>query len=274
MTATILHHEYDRLKREATILAGALTELSQRATLYRQIFLESRGNHAFPIIAAHGALWAGGYFRFGMRLGSVLSWQYAWQPELRRRQLQKLDEFADVFRDINRRVCIDTYVNFHFTKQYGDHPEAIMYVDAELLEPLNRIHAAVRGDREMTETEKQIVFEAHFRHEQDHIVGPALTQAAAEFDWPLMRTIALRPIVTFSYFPQRTWLWFRNFASKAERIKQGLTAFEIASDVGWRGVDAALKTYDVLPDGYFAEPMAYFHEFRNAILGPSWERSV
>lgn len=268
MTATILHREYNRLKREATALAGGLTNLSQRATVYRQIFLESRGNHAFPLIAAHGALWAGGYFRFGMKLGAALSWQYAFQPEFRSIQLKKLDEFADVFRDINRRVCIDTYVNFHFTKQFGDSPDATEFVDAELLEPLNRLHAAARDDREMTEAEKQMVFEAHFRHEQDHVVGPTLAQAVTDFDWPLVRSIALRPIVTFAYFPKGTRLWFRNFASKNERIENGLTAFGIASDVGWKTVDTALQSYEVLPKRFFAAPAAYFREFREAMLEP------
>ena len=71
MTRESLQSHYDRLQREATLLAGGLTDLSQRAAVYRHLFLASGGNHAFPLIAAHGALWAGGYFRFGMRLGQL-----------------------------------------------------------------------------------------------------------------------------------------------------------------------------------------------------------
>src|SRR5690242_6076467 len=109
--AADLQLAYHALRSEAETLAGNLTDLSRRATVYRHIFLASGGNHAFPLIPTHGALWAGGYFRFGMRLGEMLSWQYFGRPDMRRRQLQKLAAFADVFRDINCRVCVDTYVN-------------------------------------------------------------------------------------------------------------------------------------------------------------------
>jgi hypothetical protein len=201
-----------------------------------------------------------------MRLGAALSWQYFAQPEVRRRQMQKLAAFADVFRDINRRVCIDTYVNFHFTRQFGRQPEAGHFVPAELLEALNRLHAAAKTGRMLTEAEKRQLFETHFRHEQRHVVGPTLTEAAAQFDWPVVKAIALRPLVKFAYFPGGTRLWFRNFASQEERIEKGLTAFELGSQAGWPKVDAALQRYHVLPAAYFATPAVYFQEFRAGIL--------
>ncbi len=257
---------YHALRSEAETLAGNLTDLSRRATVYRHIFLASGGNHTFPLIAAHGALWAGGFFRFGMRLGAALSWQYFAKPDLRQQQLQKLAAFADVFRDINRRVCVDTYVNFHFTRQFGRHSEADQFVPAELLEALNRLYAAAKAGRTLMESEKSYVFETHFRHEQRHVVDPTLTEAAAQFDWPVVKAIALRPVVKFSYFPGGTRLWFRNFTSQEERIEKGLTAFEIGSRAGWPQVDAALQRYQVLPAAYFATPAVYFQEFRAGIL--------
>lgn len=90
MPKAVLSFRYQELRTEAEKLAGGLQDLSKRATIYRQIFLASGGNHTFPLIAAHGALWAGGYFRFGLGLGSALSWQYLFEPKLRRRQLEKL----------------------------------------------------------------------------------------------------------------------------------------------------------------------------------------
>jgi hypothetical protein len=100
---------FDELKQEATQLAGGLNDLSQRATVYHHIFLDSGRNHAFPLIAAHGALWARGYFRFGTQLAKVLSLQFVFSSHVRRERLAQMNAFADTFRDINRRVCIDTY---------------------------------------------------------------------------------------------------------------------------------------------------------------------
>lgn len=266
MSPEALQQQYERLRTEAELLTGGLPDLARRATVYRHLFLASGGNHAFPLIAAHGALWAGGYFRFGMRLGSLLSWQYLGQPELRQRQLQKLAEFADVFRDINRRVCIDTYVNYHFTRQFGQHAEAHQFIPAELQDELSRLHAATKAGRAMSDLEKRHVFETHFRHEQRHVVGPALTKAVAGFDWPLLRAVALKPLVRFAYFPGGTRLWFNNFASQEERIEQGLRAFEIAAHAGWSQVDAALERYAILPTEYFATPAVYFQQYRAGIL--------
>jgi hypothetical protein len=112
MITTAIATRAAQLELEATKLAGGLLDLAQRASVYRHLFLASGRNHAFPLIAAHGALWAGGYFPFGMKLGRLLSWQYALRPTRRRELLAQLHEFADVFRDVNRRVCIDTYKNF------------------------------------------------------------------------------------------------------------------------------------------------------------------
>lgn len=266
MSHETLRIQFEQLHEEAERLAGGLSDLARRATVYRHIFVESKGNHAFPLIAAHGALWAGGYFRFGMKLGALLAWQYAGRPELRKRQLERLAAFADAFREINRRVCVDTYVNFHFTRLHGQHPFAGEFVSSDLLGALNRIHAAAEAGVEMSDEEKQSVFETHFRHEQKHVVGPRLTEAVAEFDWPLVKWIALQPVVRFAFFPRRRGLWFHNFASQEERIEKGLAAFEIAAEVGWENVDAALQNYQILPAEYFATPAHYFREFRTATL--------
>lgn len=266
MTRESLQPHYDRLRREATLLAGGLTELSQRAAVYRHLFLASGGNHAFPLIAAHGALWAGGYFRYGMRLGRALAWQYMVRPEHRQLQLLRLAAFADAFRDVNRRVCIDTWVNFHFTEHYGHHADATELVPPVLLDAVNRLHAARRAGRTLSDSEKQAIFEAHFRHEQAHVVGPALECAVAAFDWPLVRAIALRPPVKFAYFPAGRRLWFRNFACREERIDKGLEAFHWAARAGWSAVDGALRHYRVLPESFFAAPAEHFAGLRSAIL--------
>ena len=49
---------YMRIKREAEILAGDTMDFSRRAAVYHHLYQSSGGNHMFPLIAAHGALWA------------------------------------------------------------------------------------------------------------------------------------------------------------------------------------------------------------------------
>lgn len=268
MTATTtisdLRKAFTKFQDEGLRLAGGLNDLSQRATVYHHIFHESRGNHVFPLIAAHGALWARNWFSFGMKLGKALSWQYGFHPETRQQKLASLEDFANVFRDINRRVCVDVYANFHFTKQYGAHPDAGKIVAPELLQALNRIHTANASDQQLDDTARREIFTAHFLNEQQHIVGPTIEKGIAEFDWPLLRTLSLRPVVRFAYF-QRAFL-FRNFANREERITKGLTAFDRAAEAGWKNVEQALRSYDVLPETFFARPAEYFAALRESLL--------
>jgi hypothetical protein len=265
MSTAPLQHAFEQRQQDGARLAGGLTDLCQRAAVYRHLFLASGGNHAFPLIAAHGALWAGGYFRFGMGLGRFFS-RLSVRGGQATERIDQLTAFANVFRDINRRVCVDTYANFHFTRLYGRRPEAANFVAPELLEQLNRVHAAAAAGIRLTDAEKRQVFETHFFNEQQHVVGPTLERAVEQFDWPLMKSIALRPLIRFAYFPTGQSLWFRNFASRDERIAKGLRAFEIAARVGWDTVDAALERYGVLPQEYFVTPAPWFERLRASIL--------
>lgn len=266
MSITELREAHQKLLDEGTRLAGSLTALSQRATTYHHLFRDSGGNHIFPLIAAHGALWARGYFAFGMKLGRWLSWQYFFDAERRERQLAALEEFANAFRDVNRRVCIDTYANYHFAAQYGEHPDAASILNPQLLDALNRVHAARREGRELSDGEKRYVFETHFLHEQVHVVGPALQVAVEKFDWPLLRAISLRPLIRFAFFRDRQFFWFRNFVNREERIDKGLRAFDTAASVGWDHVESALRDYDILPAAFFTNSVEYFAELRTNLL--------
>jgi hypothetical protein len=266
MDAMELRREYDRLTAEGVRLAGRLADVPQRAAVYHHIFFESGRNHVFPLIAAHGALWARGYFAFGMRLANWLSWQYALDSELRHRQLQSVAAFADVLRDINRRVCADTYASFHFVSRYGGHPEAARIVEPALLDSLLRVYSAREAGRELADVEKLAVFRAHFLNEQTHVVGPTITQALVHLRWPLVRLLALKPLIRFSYFPRQEWLWFGDFASRDERISNGLKAFELAAQAGWQVTAGALREYAVLPSEFFVDARRHFAAIREAAL--------
>ncbi len=266
MTDPRLSEAYQALHTEAETLAGGLTDLSQRATVYHHLYRASGGSHIFPLIAAHGALWAGGYFRLGMELGRWLSWQYVSDPHLRREKLRSLAKFADAFRDINRRVCVDTYTNLHFTARFGQHPDAAAFVPADLLEALNRLHAATQCGRCLTDAEKYQVFESHFLNEQESVVGPAISAAVEAFSWPLVKALALRPVIRFAYFRRYEWFSFGNFSVQDERIEKGMQAFHMGEREGWDRVERSLAEYRVLPAAFFEDAVTYFAALRESAL--------
>jgi hypothetical protein len=257
-----LRRTYDRCVAEGTRLAGGLQDLSQRATVYHHLFVASGRNHAFPLIAAHGALWAGGYFRFGIRLGLWLSVPAMLVPGGRDRRLESLRNFADAFRDINRRVCIDTYATFHFTAVHGEDPDASCFVAVDKLDALNRMHHARKRGVELTASGKLAAFETFFRSEQATVVGPSVQAAIESFAWPLMQFIALKPLIRFAYFPRGQWLRFRDFSSQDERIANGLRAFDLAAQIGFTAVEACLRNYAILPDVFFTANTDYFGTLR------------
>jgi hypothetical protein len=266
MNAHELRGEYDRLTKEGARLAGRLADVPQRAAVYHHVFFDSGRNHVFPLIAAHGALWARGYFSFGLRLAEWLSWQYALDAALRRRQLAAVTTFADTLRDINRRVCADTYASYHFTAQYGKHPDAAEIVAPELLDSLLRVHTAREAGRELSDGEKLSVFSAHFFNEQEHVVGPTIAEAIAELRWPLVRLIALKPAIRFAYFPRGERLWFADFSNRDERITNGLRAFDLAAQAGWQTTAGAMRDYAILPDEFFADVRSHFAGLRESVL--------
>jgi hypothetical protein len=260
----VLRAEYERLQQEGTLLAGRLTDLTQRATVYRQLFRDSGRNHVFPLIAAHGALWAKGYFQWGLRLGRKLVWQYFHSPKKRTKQLAALDAFADAFRDINRQVCVDTYANFHFTKRYG--ADSAACVSPDLLAALLKVHDANRAGVELNDAERLQVYTAHFTDEQQRVVGPGIEAALAALDWPLLRFVALRPWVRFAYFPRRQRICFHDFSQQAERVTNGRRAFDLGAEVGWDAVELALTRYALLSDRFFTQPEANYAALRTGVL--------
>ena len=59
------------LRAWAVTLAGRTGDLAQRASAYHHLYRHSGGNHAFPLLAAHGALWASGYFQRNLKRGAL-----------------------------------------------------------------------------------------------------------------------------------------------------------------------------------------------------------
>jgi hypothetical protein len=261
----VLSRDYRRIHQEATVLAGALTDLGQRASVYHHLYEDSGGRSVFPLIAAHGALWGAGYFALGLKVGALLSAQFLFTPAVRRDKLRQLHAFADAFREINRQVCVEAYTAYHFSKLHGRTPDAERYLQPRLLAALNRCHRAQALHEPLPQPARRELFEAFFLWEQEVIVGPAVERALAALDWPLIRHVALRPRIRFAYFASSRDMGFADFASTAERIEKGLRAYELAEQAGLPQVEAALRRYGILPGAFFQGSALHFQAMRERL---------
>ncbi|MBB5716484.1 hypothetical protein [Sphingomonas aerophila] len=230
------------LRAQAVALAGRAGDLAQRAAVYHHLYRHSGGNHAFPLLAAHGALWGGGHFRRNLARGRIAA-RLLSGPRAAERRIAELERLADAFREINRRVCVETWFVYQLTARPALADAADALVAPELLAAMARCHAARRGGVRLSAAERRALFETFFRWEQEAIVGPAVEAAFAACDWTLARSIARRPRIAFAYLPRP--LAFADFASTAERIAKGLAAFDAGETVGWTGVETALASYGV-----------------------------
>lgn len=257
---------YAAIKSQGETLAGDMLDIRRRAMILHNLYLDSAENHAFSLIAAHGALWAYHYFEVGGRLGRFIAYRYFYDSQERAFRLGLLNSFAEGFRRVNRQVCIDTYTNYYFTRDHGEQSGAEEFVHPELLEALNRVHAAKRHGRTLSEDEKQQVFQMSFKWEQEITVAPGVAQAVAGFECRILKALCLKPLVRFSFFPRWRFLFFRDFSSKDERIAQGLRTYGIARQTGWSRVADSLAAYRLLTPEFLAGPQEYYRQLEQEVL--------
>ena len=255
---------YGAIRAEATRLAGGPGDMPARVALLHSIFVDSGGNHAFPEVALHGALWAFGFYERRGTVSRMISYRYAYDREERARRAYMLFEFAQGFKEANRSVFIDTYTNYWFTKRHGEEPGADDALPAPLLDALNRVHRAAHAGARLSRAERRDVFERALQFEQEQTVGPKVRAEVAKFDCPVLTAIVLRPVVRFPYFPRREFLFFHNFGNTDERIEKAVRSYELAEDAGWDTVGGAIRFQGVLPPRFFADPSAYAAELRAA----------
>lgn len=171
------HPELVTLRDQAVTLAGGTGDLAQRASVYHHLYAHSGGNHAFPLLAAHGALWASGYFRRGMRFGALVARAHEIGGADRAALMQALHRFAEDFRDINRRVCVETFFIYWLTARPHLRAEAERMVPPGLLAAMDHCHDVRRRGVRLVESERRKLFEAFFLWEQANIVGPSIDSA-------------------------------------------------------------------------------------------------
>lgn len=241
---------YAVLRAEAKRLAGAPGDIVQRVTVHYSIYRDSGGNHAFPLIASHGALWAAGFFETTGRLGDALRARYFYDSKERALRMAMLDGFANGFKAVNRSVLMDTFTNYYYTQRYGGHPGATGAMHPHLFEALNAVHQATASGVGISAPQRRYIFEQALRYEQEVTVAPGVREEIDRFDCPILRFLCLRPIVQFSYFPRSTYFLFRDFSDAGERIDKAMRAYDIAVRRGWQHTESALRSSTLLPTAF------------------------
>lgn len=238
-----LRAAYEQTKAVARRIAGEPSDILPRVVAHLDIYMDSRGNHAFPLIALHGALWGYDFFETTGKLGELISYRYFLDAEEKKTRLGMLNGFAEGFKAVNREVFVDTYTNYHFTKAHGREPGAETFVVAELLDALNEVHAAAAAEQTLGADRIKHVFVQALELEQEITVAPGIERELAKFDCPILRALCMKPIVRFAYFPILRTFYFRDFSNKAERIDRAIRSFDIATYRGWDSVLASMKGY-------------------------------
>lgn len=234
---------YEALRVDGYAMAGELDDLDRRADAYRTMFRASGQRNVFPLIAAHGALWAVGYFELGKLGGMLMSLPYLLTPALRRAKLAGLKVFADKFKDINRRVCAESYAIYHYTRVHGDSSFIRSVIGDEFADILCECHASHRTGAPFSQARREALFLAFFNWEQDTVVGPAVIEAFDNFHWGAIKRLATRTKLNFTYFGKGYRVRFNTFSSKQERISRGLQVYRRAEEVGLDQVESALGLY-------------------------------
>lgn len=259
--------DYARIRQEAVLLAGEGKDFVQRASVFHRIFEHSGGNHTFPLLAAHVALWGSANFKIGMAVGLLLSVGFVGRPEIRRQKLQMLENFCAAFQEINRHVCEESYITYFMTARHGSHPDIVDYVPAEMVKALCRCHDARANDQKLEADALREVYETFFLWEQNHVVSPGVDAAVEALDWPLVLWLAMHPAIRFGYFPLWKHLWFRAFDDHEERITKGLQAFDLAAEAGWSHAAQSLNAYNIMPASFVRAPLKHFEAIKAELFG-------
>ena len=241
-------------------LAGRRDDMAQRAVVYHHLYMLSAGNFVFPLIAAHGALWAKWYLVAAQIGAGTLSLLDVTSALPRRERVRQYKAYVNAFKDINRSVMVESYTVFHASRLFG--PEVLAEYDMppDLIEQMMTCHAATQAGTRLSDTALRQFYEDYFRWEQVKVVGPVVDAALAAFDWRLMRWFCLRPWVWFSYFRFGRSMNFKNFADAEERTQKGLIAFDRAAPVGWDRIEANLRLNPFFPKEVSLDPNVYFGE--------------
>ena len=179
-----LEERYQEIRDIATELAGDIDDVPRRASLLRGIYLETGGRHRFPLLGAHGVLW--GHVKFQVAERFIRS--------------RNANSFMDGIRDVGRRIFIDVYTHYKFSKEYGMHPEASVFVRPELLSVLNQMHESVKTSKPCSPEVLRELFKQSLLWEQEMTVTSGVFEEFEKIGNAAFRSIAKKPIVNFAFF--------------------------------------------------------------------------
>ena len=218
-------------------LSGRPVDGRARGEEYWAIYQDSQGNFMFPLIATHGSLWG---ITHTIR---IQRWLTRLKPLSRHGRIDRWLQALDAVRDINRRVFVEIYTTFYFTRHYGELPQASDVVKPEILALYNQVHRAIAANTPLTRAERRDVYYDVFVHEQNDIVDPGIQDAAAACGNPWLVNLLRVGRPRFRYFPEGTSLKFTDFTNVDQRNREGLRALEFAERVGPTRVREAMAEY-------------------------------
>jgi hypothetical protein len=250
-----LRTAYEAIRAEARAIAGAPGDIVPRVVAHHALYRDSLGNHAFPMVALHGALWGYDFFEVTGKLGEIVSYRYVFDADEKAKRHAMLGRFAEGFKAVNREVFVDTFTNYHFTARHGRAPGAEALVHPELLDALNEVHAAKASGRALDVERKRHVFERSLRFEQEITVAPGIARELAAFDCPILRALCMKPVVRFAYFGVFERFFFGDFSDKGERIERAIASFDIACERGWDHVERSMMRYGAPLEGRLSVPL-------------------
>lgn len=219
-------------------LSGTTRDAARRAIAYYAIYEDSGGNFMFPLVATHGSLWG---VTHTLRVERILGRFRGLSPETIDRWLTALDKV----RDINRRVFVEVYTTFYFTRYFGRHPAAGDIIRPAVLAIYNRVHRAIREGVPLNREERRALYYEVFVHEQEDIVHPGILDAVAVADQPFVTMLLKHVSPRFRYFPRQERLFFTDFTDVNQRNREGLRALDFAEEVGPKRVLAAMSEYGI-----------------------------
>ena len=247
-----------RIRAEAVRLAEGAGDIPARVALLHSIFVDSGGNHAFPEVALHGALWAYGFYERRGAVSRAIAYRYFYDREERARRAYMLFEFSQGFKQANRSVFVDTYTNYFFTKRFGEEPGADEVIAARAAGRAAASAPRVRSGGSACPAPSAPRSSARrCCSSRRRPWGRRSARRWTSSTCPVLTAIVLRPVVRFNYFPRTAFMRFSNFGDTDERIEKAVRSYELAEDSGWDRVGEAIRYHGVLPGRFFDDPLAY-----------------
>lgn len=235
------------MRADGERLAGGLDDLGQRSLVYHQVYRDSGGLFHFPLLASHGALWATWYLRAAWLAAQVFAVCDPTCALKRRARMAAFNTYVDAIKEINRQVMIEAFASLYLYTLCGERACAELKFSDRLAAQFRERFGAGATTFVQTPQGDRDFYETFFRWEQKKVVGPAVDDALAAFDWPFMKALSRRPWVWFFYFNLGRALVFRDFADPEERVRKGLAAFDWAAAKGWDAIARNGRNNPFLP---------------------------